>query len=205
VSTLRRIAERFADQVIARLGEFDMLGDSRARASRTDFMGEALGQVVHAEAAVLVDERFPQGRARCAALREAFVQAIVTPLPFENDKEVEEYLRRRNYRDADADYGPDALTALLMRRAGVRPDLFPIKSHVRVLEEFPPDQRRWDPTTAAPVGLSVAFGYGAPRVYHWPMADGRWMVTTFHVEGRAREALTKLAETVTCDAWEVQA
>jgi hypothetical protein len=64
VSTLRRIAERFADQVIARLGEFDMLGDSRARASRTDFMGEALGQVVHAEAAVLVDERFPRSARR---------------------------------------------------------------------------------------------------------------------------------------------
>lgn len=173
-----RIAERFADEVVSRLGQYDQLGSSRPYESERSRSGELLAQSV---ATTLLAGVTPEQR---ADLRAAFLKSL---------------LGSSGYTTADADYHADHRTASILKSAGVDPTLFPIKSRFQVLRYWP---REGDPEV---VGLFVQSGYGAPRAYHWPLADGRWLTTDLDLTGTAaRASLLALALSGTVpDGWSV--
>lgn len=61
------------------------------------------------------------------------------------------------------DYGPDTILADAAEHAGLEMQ-FPWKTNIYIRSTC----------------LSVSFGYGAEAVYHYPMDDGRWLVTCLH-------------------------
>ncbi len=59
------------------------------------------------------------------------------------------------------DYGPDIPLSEAAKRAGLEME-FPWKTSMRLCENY----------------ISLSYGYGAPYVYHYPLSDDRWLVTT---------------------------
>lgn len=64
------------------------------------------------------------------------------------------------FNDLDVDYHPNIPLAEAAKRAGLKME-FPIKTQMRLRENY----------------LTFAVGYGAPTEYHYPLADGTWLVT----------------------------
>ena len=62
----------------------------------------------------------------------------------------------------DVDYGPCKELAEAAETAGIPHSQFSCKSSVSMLDDC----------------VSTSFGYGAERVNHHPMPDGRWLITT---------------------------
>ena len=77
--------------------------------------------------------------------------------------------RQRSYYEASADYGPDPLTAALMARAGLNEHHFPIKSNFSIGGLYGEPEGQY---------VTEAVGYGAPRSYHYPLGEDRWLVTS---------------------------
>lgn len=192
--TKKRIADLFADTIVRNLGGFDMLGSGRAGYSRTEFMAEALGAVVSAQA--MAGTRNESVERLRALLSETFM----AERPWANAEHLEEWERGRPYHEASADYGCDYATRRVFVQAGVDPSLFPIKSRVRAHTEY----AGRDDYEGSVGGLYVAIGYGARGEFFWPMSGGRWLVTKFSLDREDREALVALAETgVECAALKV--
>lgn len=77
---------------------------------------------------------------------------------------IEEQLNSNSRRTVylDTDYAPSGLLAESARAAGIPGTLFSIKSHVSICDD----------------SVSSTFGYSSERSNHYPLFDGRWLVTT---------------------------
>lgn len=72
-------------------------------------------------------------------------------------------------RSLHVDYHPDVALAEAAKRAGLTME-FPWKTDMWLDETF----------------LSVSYGYGAPRVYHYPLSRDRWLVARLSGEDVAK-------------------
>jgi len=85
---------------------------------------------------------------------DAFADALRRRLPGE---------AHGDYISVGVDYGPDKILSDAAEDAGL--DM-----------QFPWKTQMW----ISHGTVSVSAGYGAPQVFHHPMADGRWLVTTLY-------------------------
>lgn len=86
---------------------------------------------------------------------------LLAPLEWESsrhDGTIQKYTTLFN--DLDVDYHPNIPLAEAAKRSGLKME-FPIKTQMWLREEY----------------LTFAVGYGAPTEYHYPLADGTWLVT----------------------------
>ena len=72
-----------------------------------------------------------------------------------------EYKQEFFHSSLGVDYGPDKVLHDAANKAGLKME-FPWKTSMSLWTEH----------------VSVSAGYGAERVYHYPLADGRWLMTT---------------------------
>jgi hypothetical protein len=72
----------------------------------------------------------------------------------------------------DVDYRPCLILAEAADIAGIPHSMFSCKSSVSMDRYFPEATGR----------VSTSFGYGAPHIYHYPLPDGRWLMTSLNGE-----------------------
>ena len=92
----------------------------------------------------------------------------------------------------NVDYGPCAELAWAADRAGIPASLFSWKSSVDIQEGY----------------VSARFGYGAGDVNHYPMPDGRWLLTDLRGTWRGPSDMEKIIAAVaagTLTGFEVEA
>lgn len=61
----------------------------------------------------------------------------------------------------DSDYGPCKILGEIADKVGIPHSQFSYKSSVSIHDDY----------------VSCSFGYGAPRIYHYPLPGGKWLVT----------------------------
>lgn len=83
----------------------------------------------------------------------------------------------RKTRSIHVDYHPDEVLKIAADRAGLKME-FPIKTSMYINQD----------------SLSFSMGYGAPNDYHYPMPNGRWLVTTLSGEKNDCAALVAYAD-----------
>ena len=72
----------------------------------------------------------------------------------------------RQYRYLDTDYAPNDLLSDSARIAGISGAFFSVKSSVSI----------------NPDSVCSSFGYQGERLYHYPLKDDRWLVTSLYGE-----------------------
>jgi hypothetical protein len=90
---------------------------------------------------------------------------------------LEKHIRCRRYACRYIDYGPDYELLLIAEMSGVPVARFPIKTSLSV------DAHKF----------SLRVGYGAEHVYHYPMANGNWLLTTLTGSERDIRLIIELA------------
>ncbi len=114
---------------------------------------------------------------------EAFRLALIANLKSERDHDGEPHPEPRYEGHLRAlrpstgcDYGPDATLAEAAAIADLDTAVFPWKSTV----DF------YDGTS-----VSTSFGYGAPDENHYPLGDGRWLITSVQLRGPDRDVILR--------------
>ena len=67
-----------------------------------------------------------------------------------------------SYISMSTDYSPNELLSIAADEAGISHSLFSVKSSVSIMEGM----------------VTSSFGYGATATHHYPMPDGRWLITS---------------------------
>ena len=92
---------------------------------------------------------------------EELRKILIGPFTWESEWQGEKKIYTQTVRHLEVDYHPDVALRTAAERAGLDME-FPWKTSMTLSEDH----------------LSVAYGYGSPYLYHYPLMNGEWFVTT---------------------------